>query len=207
LTIRDSYTDWSSTYDTDLNLTRDLDQDVTRRTFAPQRYRAILELGCGTGKNTVFLTGISERVVALDFSEGMIALAKQKVQGANVQFAVADLTQPWPCANQTMDLITCNLVLEHIDDLMPIFSEAYRVLINGGLFFICELHPAKQYNGKKATFQRAAQQTEIPAYIHHISTFLDAANSASLNLTSLKEWWHPSDPPIPPRLVSFTFEK
>lgn len=207
MSISDAYTDWSATYDTDRNLTRDLDQAVTRQMLAGQHYRAILETGCGTGKNTAFLAEIADRVHALDFSEGMIAQARAKINRANVTFTAADLTQPWPPDDGQVELVACNLVLEHIHDLSHIFSEAARVLADGGGFFISELHPFKQYVGKKAVFQREGGQIEIPAFTHHISAFLDAAQSAGFRLESLREWWHEEDEGLPPRLVTFLFEK
>lgn len=211
MSVRAAYDNWAATYDTDRNLTRDLDQVVTRRMLGDQRGGTILELGCGTGKNTVFLAQIAERVVALDFTEGMIAQARIKLteQGVrNVQFSIADLTRPLPCADGQVDLAVCNLVLEHIADLAPVFAEAYRVLAGGGRFFVSELHPFKQYIGGKANFQRGDQQIEIPAFVHHISAFLRAAESAGFALKRLDEWWHDDDPPAgTPRLVSFLFQK
>src|SRR5260221_1747287 len=164
MSIRKAYTEWATSYDSDRNLTRDLDQEVTRATLGQQQYNTIIELGCGTGKNTPLFAEIGERVYATDFSEGMIAQAKAKLHLSNVTFTVADLTQAWPYADQCADLIVCNLILEHIADLGFIFTEGHRVLADGGRFFISELHSFKQYVGKKATFLRGDQQTRIPEY-------------------------------------------
>lgn len=207
MNVRDAYTHWSSSYDTDRNLTRDLDQLVTQQRLRGQHYRAILELGCGTGKNTPFYASIADRVCALDFSEGMIAQAKGKGLPPHVLFATADLTQTWPVPDAAFDLAITNLVLEHIRDLDFIFAEAHRVLATGGQFFVSELHPSRQYQGKQAAFQRDQQQTEIPAYVHHLSDFLKTAESAGFTLRRLDEWWHEADAPIPPRLVTFEFYK
>src|SRR3954463_1383723 len=122
MTIRDAYNTWAASYDTDRNLTRDLDARVTRATLAGVHYLRILELGCGTGKNTAFYAEIGYHVHALDFSEGMIAQARAKLSLPNVAFTVADLTRPWPRAAGSADLIVCNLVLEHIADLSFIFG-------------------------------------------------------------------------------------
>lgn len=205
--IQTAYTRWAATYDTDRNLTRDLDQAVVRTTLADRRYRAILELGCGTGKNTALLARIGDHVHAVDFSDGMLARAKAKGLGPNVAFSQADLTQPWPRADESADLITCDLVLEHIADLSWVFAEAARTLAPSGHLFICELHPFRQYLGGKAAFQRDQVRIEVPAFVHHISDFLGAADRAGLALTSLKEWWHDDDRQAPPRLVSFLFAK
>ena len=39
------------------------------RTFAGARYEAVLEIGCGTGKNTALLTEIADSVQAIDAGE------------------------------------------------------------------------------------------------------------------------------------------
>jgi malonyl-CoA O-methyltransferase len=207
MTIQAAYNDWSSSYDTDQNRTRDLDAQVTRELLGNQHFNSILEIGCGTGKNTVFLAEIGAAVHALDFSEGMIAKAREKVAAENVRLATADLTRRWPCKHSAYDLIVCNLVLEHIADLPFIFSEAYRVLVEGGQFLVNELHPFRQYEGTKARFQSGAGVTEIPAFVHHISDFLKAAASSGLKLVRLDERWHAEDINKPPRIVSFIFRK
>jgi len=76
MNIQKAYDAWSNSYDFDENLTRDLDWQVTRDTLAPFYYRSILEIGCGTGKNTAFFAQIGTKVHALDFSQGMIEKAK-----------------------------------------------------------------------------------------------------------------------------------
>lgn len=207
MNIDKAYSEWSTTYDLDRNLTRDLDARVTGELLGPHRYRLILEIGCGTGKNTPLFTQIADRVMAWDFSQGMIAQAKTKLNASAVMFAIADLTVPWPCAAQWVDLVVCNLVLEHIADLGFIFMQAHRVLTPSGHFYISELHPFKQYQGKKATFQRESGQVEIPAFVHHLSDFLNAGEQAGFTFKRLGEWWHEEDEQLPPRLVTFLFKK
>lgn len=207
MNVQNAYDEWSGIYDSNQNFTRDLDAQVTRKTLAGQRFQSILELGCGTGKNTVFLAEIGERVHAFDFSEGMIQKAREKVASKNVRFEMEDLTQRWRCDDAAYDLITCNLVLEHIENLSHIFSEAARTLAPGGKFLINELHPFKQYGGSKARFERGAQTVEVEVFVHHISEFIHAAQSHSLTLVKLDEYWHAEDTGKPPRLVSFVFEK
>jgi ubiquinone/menaquinone biosynthesis C-methylase UbiE len=207
MNIQQAYTDWSATYDSDRNLTRDLDEIATRETLANLRCNSILEIGCGTGKNTSLLARIGARVSAIDFSTGMIEKARRKLSAGNVTFAVADITQPWPARDQSFDLVVCNLVLEHVADLLHIFAQAGRVLGEGGRFFVSELHPVRQYQGTQANFQRNHETIQIPAFVHHISDFIDTAAANGLALDAMKEWWHPADQGKPPRLVSFVFQK
>jgi ubiquinone/menaquinone biosynthesis C-methylase UbiE len=207
MSIQNAYNEWSETYDVDENLTRDLDQKVTKESLANFHFDSILELGCGTGKNTVFLAQIGARVHALDFSEGMIEKAREKVTTENVKFSVADLTQKWPCEDKSYDLIVCNLVLEHIEELAFIFSEAARVLVQEGRFLINELHPFRQYEGKKARFDTGEGVAEISAFVHHISDFVNSASNSRLTLIMLNEYWHEKDQGKPPRILSLLFEK
>lgn len=205
--VEQAYTEWSATYDTDVNRTRDLDAEATRQVLEGRHPRSVVELGCGTGKNTVFLAEIAERVLAMDFSEGMLARAREKVASDRVIFAVADLTRRWPCEDRSADLIVGNLVLEHIEDLGFVFAEASRCLADGGELLVCELHPFRQYQGTQARFQRGQDTTPIPAFLHHVSDYADAAESAGLTLRRLNEWWHADDAGQPPRLISFLFGK
>lgn len=207
MNIQQSYTEWSTTYDQDRNLTRDLDEIVTREALADLRCHSILEIGCGTGKNTALLAQIGEQVLALDFSAGMLDQARRKLALDNVTFIVADITQPWPCQDQSIDLISCNLVLEHVSDLSFIFAQAGLILRERGRFFISELHPFRQYQGTQARFERNQETNPIPAFVHHISDFTDAAAANKLALSQIKEWWHEEDQDKPPRLITFMFQK
>lgn len=97
-------------------------------------------------------------------------------------------------------------MLEHIEDLNFIFAEASRVLVEGGRFFICELHPFRQYQGTQARFQRADDTKHIAAFTHHITDFTKGAMANGLGLIEMKEWWHEEDAGKAPRLISFLFE-
>lgn len=205
--VQQAYDTWSATYDVDENLTRDLDHVVTKSILSGLRCSSVLEIGCGTGKNTPLLAKIGEKVTAVDFSAGMIAQARAKVQAPNVTFQEADITASWPVAAVSQQLITCNLILEHIEDLNFVFAEASRCLIMGGKLFISELHPFRQYQGVQARFQHGEGTTYIPAFVHHVSEFLAVAQKNRLALQNLNEWWHEQDDDRPPRLITFLFGK
>lgn len=207
MSIQQAYSDWSATYDSDPNRTRDLDAEIVRKRLGGLHRRSILELGCGSGKNTAFLVGLCDKLVALDFSEGMLVQARAKVTATHVTFAVADLTRPWPCEVGAADLVVGNLVLEHIGHLSHIFAEAARCLAPDGQLFLSELHPFRQYQGTQANFQRGQQTTLIPAFTHNVSDYLGTATAAGLQLAALEEWWHTDDAGKPPRLITFLFRK
>jgi malonyl-CoA O-methyltransferase len=207
MTVNQAYAEWAATYDSDRNLTRDLDQQVMQTLLGSLRFDSVLEIGCGTGKNTELLAGIARTVHAIDSSAAMIAKAREKARFDNVIFTLSDITQTWPCEDRSANLVTCNLVLEHINDLSFVFAEAARVLVSGGQLFISELHPFRQYLGTKARFERGEQTTTIEAFVHHVTDFTDAGARNGLSLQSIKEWWHTEDVNKPPRLISLSFAK
>lgn len=204
--IEDSYNAWAKSYDSVENKTRDLEAIVLRETFLNPHYGNILELGCGTGKNTGWLSKKADFVTALDFSSEMIAKAQAKIEAENVTFSQTDITEQWPVKSGWSNLITCSLVLEHIDDLRFIFKEASRVLKRRGKFYICELHPWKQYQGKQARFETEEGTNTLEVFVHHISDYLNAAKAEGFHLLDLNEWFDDPQNKKFPRLISLVFE-
>ena len=72
MSIEKSYNSWAKQYDTNNNKTRDLDKKATINTLSKYNFNNVLELGCGTGKNTIWLIEKAARIIALDFSEEML---------------------------------------------------------------------------------------------------------------------------------------
>jgi malonyl-CoA O-methyltransferase len=205
--IKSAYNSWANNYDEDKNLTRDLDAEIVRNDFSNQKFISILEVGCGTGKNTVFYASISDQLTSIDFSQGMVAKAKEKVKSENVGFKIRDITKDWNLEENNFDLITFNLILEHIKDLNFVFAETNRNLKSKGLVFINELHPFRQYDGKKAIYSENGEIKEIDAYIHNISDFINSATKNGLRLLKLNEYWHEQDQNKLPRIISLLFIK
>jgi len=165
-----AYNQWASQYDTNRNRTRDLEAIALRRTVARLAVDRCLEIGCGTGKNTEWLATHCNHVTAVDFSEGMLGIARAKISALPgqighdiVRFHQADILQPWTFADGLYDLVTFSLVLEHVADLDPVMQEAARALKPGGHVYIGELHPFKQYGGTKARFETDVVSKWSPA--------------------------------------------
>lgn len=207
MSIEKAYNTWAPQYDTNINKTRDLDKKATIKTLQRFEFSHVIELGCGTGKNTAFLLEKAERVIGLDFSEEMLKKAKLKFNDSRVTFQKTDLTASWQIDGQIADLITCNLVLEHIKDLDTVFNQASKKLKKGGYLFISELHPFKQFAGSKAKFETEAGTQELETYIHHISEYLDTAINNKLQLLELKEWFDEDAEHEIPRLIGLVFQK
>ena len=206
MNVQQAYNAWSETYDTIENKTRDLEAFALRRIFANIEQSDILEIGCGTGKNTEFLQAKAKKLVGTDFSPEMLAKAKEKITAENVEFRQFDLREEWNFAENSFDLITCSLMLEHIENLDFVFEQAYKVLRENGRFYIGELHPFKQYQGSKARFDTAEDVFELECFIHNISDFFAAAKSSDFECADLKEWFDDDDRTQIPRLLTMLFK-
>ena len=120
------------------------------------------------------------------------------------------ITAPWPAAAGAADIVIAMFVLEHIQDIAPIFSEAARVLRSGGELFLAELHPARQMLGKKARYTdpRTGELVHLTAYPHDVSDYVNCGVRAGLTLCELGEWRDRGAAYAdPPRILSARFRR
>ncbi len=97
----------------------------------------ILEIGCGTGRDTEKLAQLvpSGRVIAVDQSEAMLTLARSALSGtyANIEFrrinVMDDLEMPTSC-----DAAFSVATLHWVDDHELAFSNISNALRKGGVF-------------------------------------------------------------------------
>ena len=128
--IANAYNSWSSQYDTNDNKTRDLEALSLQKILVGKSFKHCLEIGCGTGKNTAWLLSICDQITAIDLSKGMLDIAKNKIQSDKVNFIEVDITKDWTFTNQTYDLVTFSLMLEHIEDLDAVFQKLAMVSLS-----------------------------------------------------------------------------
>jgi len=205
--IANAYNSWSSQYDTNDNKTRDLEALSLQKILQGKSFKHCLEIGCGTGKNTAWLLTICDQITAIDLSNGMLDIAKNKIQSDKVNFIEGDITKDWTFANQTYDLVTFSLMLEHIEDLDAVFQKLAMVSDTGTRVYIGELHPFKQYAGSKARFETESGIEVVTCFNHHVTDFSQAANSSGFQLILIDEQFDDEDRSQIPRILNLLFEK
>lgn len=203
-----AYNAWASQYDTNANKTRDLEAIALRSTLSKFHFDKVLEIGCGTGKNSEWIYKNCNALTAVDYSQEMLAKARGKINSPTVNFIQADITQPWNFTTERFDLVSFSLVLEHIEDLDFIFREATNKSTENAYLYIGELHPFKQYTGSVARFQNEQdQRVELQCFIHHTSEFISQAGKYGFGLVALDEWFDEDDRTTIPRIITLLLQR
>ena len=205
--IGKAYNSWAAQYDTNENKTRDLEGLALKKLLSGKTFKHCLEVGCGTGKNTQWLLTICDQMTAIDLSQGMLDIAKNKIQSDKVNFIEGDISNDWTFANQTYDLVTFSLMLEHIEDLDAVFQKLAKVSDTGTRVYIGELHPFKQYAGSKARFETETGTQVVTCFNHHVTDFIQAANASGFHLILIDEQFDDADRSQLPRILNLLFEK
>jgi ubiquinone/menaquinone biosynthesis C-methylase UbiE len=204
---QEAYNSWALQYDTNENKTRDLEATALRDILSTISFNSVLEIGCGTGKNTEWLLQKAEHIIAVDLSEEMLLKAKEKIQSQKIEFIKTDINSEWDFTKRTFDLIGFSLVLEHIENLDHIFKEVYKKLNDQGFVYIGELHPFKQYSGSKARFETEEGLQVVQCFNHNISDFIQSAKKYGLKLFELDEYFDNDDKMSIPRILTLIFQK
>ena len=207
MNVQKAYDNWSSQYDTNDNRTRDMEALALQKTLAHIHFETCLEIGCGTGKNTNWLLTKANTITAVDLSNEMLAKAKEKIQSPKVNFIQADILQGWDFANTKYDLVSFSLVLEHIENLEPVFNKVSEVIAATGHVYIGELHPFKQYAGSKARFTTDEGEQVVSCYNHHVSDFVQAAQKHGFRIVNINEYFDDDDRASIPRILTILLSK
>lgn len=207
MNVQQAYNSWAENYDTVINKTRDVEGIALREILAEIDFKTVLEIGCGTGKNTEWLLTRAEKLVGVDFSSEMLEKAKLKIQSEKAEFTQADITKSWDFAREEFDLVTCCLILEHIENVAFVFQQANSKLKSGGYFYVGELHPFKQFQGSKAKFETGNGIFELDCFVHQVSDFFQAGKLTGFSCVELKEWFDEETESEIPRILTMLFRK
>jgi demethylmenaquinone methyltransferase/2-methoxy-6-polyprenyl-1,4-benzoquinol methylase len=108
---------------------------VVRKQVAPKSGQKILDLAAGTGASSAAFLAPGVKVVAGDFSEGMLAVGRKR--HPNIDFVFADATA-LPFAANEFDAVTISFGLRNVVDVNKALAEMYRVTKPGGKIVVCE---------------------------------------------------------------------
>jgi SAM-dependent methyltransferase len=102
------------------------------------RGKTVLDLGCGTGENTVPLAKRGAHVIGIDISPELIELARKRIQAAEVEAnLLVRSAYDTGLGDGSVDVIFCMSVVHHLE-IPRVRDEMRRVLTGGGYIILKE---------------------------------------------------------------------
>ncbi|MCZ6667094.1 MAG: methyltransferase domain-containing protein, partial [Gammaproteobacteria bacterium] len=125
-----------------------LQAEVLSRLLARLEYirhnpRAVIDIGCGTGKG---IAGLRKRyprskIVGLDLAFSMLQASKKQVGFLRRKRLVNSDMENLPFADGSFDLLFSNLALEWVNDIGATFKEFFRIGRPGSLLMFATFGP------------------------------------------------------------------
>lgn len=114
---------------------------------------AILDLGCGTGRNANYLAAKGARACGLDISASAIKLAQAQARalGLDSEYRRASIGNPYPFADESFDIVLDITASNSLNsrERENYLKESARVLKQAGYFFVRALSLEGDSNAKK----------------------------------------------------------
>lgn len=101
----------------------------------PQPGQTILDLAAGTGSSSIVFLKPGVKVIASDFSNGMLEVGRRR--HPELEFVFADAMK-LPFADNSVDAVTISFGLRNVEKPKVAIKEMLRVLAPGGKLVICE---------------------------------------------------------------------
>jgi demethylmenaquinone methyltransferase/2-methoxy-6-polyprenyl-1,4-benzoquinol methylase len=115
---------------------------VVTAIIAPKSGIKILDIAAGTGSSSKPLVDKGADVIALDFSEGMLAAGRKRHK--DIKFQQGDALN-LPFGENTFDVTTISFGLRNTSDTSAALKDALRVTKKGGRIVVCEFsHPTNK---------------------------------------------------------------
>lgn len=166
------------------------------KAVAAKRGQAILDVAAGTGSSTAAFAGPGIRLVAGDFSEGMLAEGRKR--HPEIEFVFADATK-LPFKDNEFDAVTISFGLRNVENPDKALAEFYRVTKPGGRVVVCEF---SKVSGPLGGFYNFYLQSILPALSRVASKTPEAYSYLS---ESIAAW--PNQDALAAQIAAAGFEK
>lgn len=183
--VRAGYDNWAASYDETPNPLVALDRIHTVAMLSPRPGERILDAGCGTGGNLGALVRARACPFGIDFSRGMLQVARRAL--GPIPLAQADLNQDLPVKSRSFDAVLCALVGEHLSEPARFFARAHDALAPSGRFVFSVFHPDVADAGAEANFVQDDVEYRLGAHRHRVGDYLTALADAGFAIVRTDE--------------------
>ena len=152
---------------------------IVAKAVDPKSGQSVLDMAAGTGSSTAAFSRPGVRLVAGDFSEGMLAEGRKR--HPEIEFVFADATK-LPFKAKEFDATTISFGLRNVVDVEAALSEMFRVTKPGGRIVICEfskvtnpvLRPFYNFYLRKVLPAFSSLASKTPEAYAYLSESIDA---------------------------------
>ena len=160
--------------------------------------QSVLDAGCGEGYLARVLAARGAHVTGIDLSPRLIALARQKTPGGEIDYRVADLSTRTSENTNRFDAVTSFLVLNDVEDFQGFAAALAALLKPGGRMVhafnnpyaaVIRKHVANYFDSGVRSPYVGLWEAGIKTYHHHrtLEEYLDAFLINGMRLTKLAD--------------------
>ena len=118
-----------------------LEQPAMAKMLPDLTGKIVLDLGCGYGHNCIdFVNRGAKRVVGVDISEKMLAVAKEESAHNNIEYRNMSMTDI-SNLDEKFDFIYSSLAFHYVKDFEAFANDMYSILNPGGQLLFSQEHP------------------------------------------------------------------
>jgi 2-polyprenyl-3-methyl-5-hydroxy-6-metoxy-1,4-benzoquinol methylase len=143
---------WDERMEAGATWQRHLIQPSVERLLRLQPGERVLEIACGNGEFARRMSELGARVLAVDFSEGM--LERARAHGGDVEYRRADATDEEVLLAlgepASFDAVVSNMAIMDMETIDPMAAASSQLLKPTGRFVFSTLHPAFNSGDVKA---------------------------------------------------------
>ena len=146
----------------------------------------ILDLGCGSGRDSKHFKGLGFEVVALDLSE---ELAKKASEYIGQKVIVQDM-RDLEFEDEFIGVWACASILHlPVDDIEIVFKKVFKSLKKDGIFYLSFKYGENDYIKDGREFTCFTEEKFIKCFPEHIDNIIDIFQTSDVRVGREEEKW------------------
>lgn len=164
---------WDDRMEAGATWQRDLIQPSVERLLRLEPGERVLEIACGSGEFARRMAELGGKVLAVDFSHGMLERARS--HGGGVEYRYADATDEAALLAlgepSSFDAVVSNMAIMDMESIGPMVAASSRLLRGDGRFVFSTLHPAFNSGDVRPTVELDLEGTIREIYSVKVSSY------------------------------------
>ncbi|MEN6370495.1 MAG: class I SAM-dependent methyltransferase [Armatimonadota bacterium] len=182
--------------DTAINLARNVAMRALEHLVGSPSGRNILDLACGDGNLSRWLSTYGAHVTSIDNSAESTEAAKlhEAAEPRRIDYITGDAGDLYMIDDSTFDDVICHLALDQFENIGPIVAEVSRVIKLGGRFIFSVGHPCFQWrlleagdSGNSYTMEGPGNGLSGEIWHRTISTYINSVAARGFTVRRVME--------------------